>query len=241
VGWGEAGRDDRGGLKLSDCTVEGCGRDICSVIVALEVRGGVTLVCNSMAAASAVWAAATFPSGVIDGVVMLSPFAWDHPMPAAMRWLLWAALRRWAGGAGTWATYYRSLYTMAPTPVADLDAYIDALCAHLAQPGRMDVVRTQVFASKAACADRIPAFLARRIPFSVVFGGSDPDFPDVAAEAAAFQSRFTTSGPAGAGAGSGEGGAWGPREVVVLPGVGHYPHVEAAVAVAGAIGRLVGV
>jgi len=242
LGWADGVRDDAAGLKTEDCTPDGCGRDICALIAQLGLTRGVVLIGNSMAAASVVWAAAEAASGVIEGVVLLAPFAWDHPLSAGMRLLLWAALRRWAGGARTWGSYYRSLYTITPSPVADLDSYTSSLQEHLAQPGRIDVVRQQVFASKAACAARIPDFLARSIPFSVVYGRRDPDFPDMDAEVAELRARFSVPAGGAAASGSGSGGmvAHGPREVAVLPEVGHYPHVEAPAAVAEVIQRLVG-
>lgn len=57
-----------------------------------------------------------------------------------------------------------------------------------------------------------------RAPALVVMGTADPDFADPAAEA-----RFTADA------------LGGPAEVLLVGGVGHYPHTEAVEAVAPAV------
>jgi len=211
-------------VGFASYTPEDTGRDVVALVTALRLTRVVLVVC-SMSGASAVWATTELPAGTVAGVAFLSPFTWDHPISAFVKFQVWAFLRPWCGGAGIWAGNYRSLHPLKN--VDDIETYCAGLQGNLEQAGRLDVVRAQVFASKASCAARLPAFLAARVPFSVVYGSMDHDFPDVAAEARDFTARYTAA----------EHGV-APTEVAVFEGAGHYPHTERPAETMAIIDRL---
>ena len=109
------------------------------------------LVGSSMAAASVLWAAAELPEAV-SAVVLLGPFAWDHPVGFAMTALLRLLfLPCWAAANG--AAFHKSLYK--DSPPADLDVHVSALKANLCEQGRAAAARGHVFGLKAPCAQRM--------------------------------------------------------------------------------------
>jgi len=203
--------------------VDDTARDVCELARGLGLRR-VVLVGSSMAAASVAAAAADLaaaaggagdgPGPAVAGVVWLGPFAWDHAMPCGVPALLSVMLWQ-CWGAGMWAGYLRSLYKdHAP---ADVDAHVAGVRASLAAPGRLAVLRAHVFAPKAACAARIPELARRGTPVLGVWGGKDPDFADVEAEAREARARVRHA------------------ETLTLPGVGHYPAAERPQHVADAV------
>lgn len=80
-----------------------------------------------------------------------------------------------------------------------------ALVASLRQPGRTAALRASLHASKAAADASLESL---RLPSIVLMGTADPDYPDPRAEADLVARRL--------------GG-----RVVMLDGLGHYPHLEA--------------
>ena len=103
--------------------------------------------------------------------------------------------------------------------VPDLDAHVARVKARLGSaPGGVATVFAQIAASKAACAAELPSLAAARFPALAVYGAKDPDFPDVAREAAEAAARL------GSGA-----------VTRTVPDAGHYPHVDDPAAVAAAI------
>jgi pimeloyl-ACP methyl ester carboxylesterase len=156
---------------------------------------------NSMAGGSAVWAAAEAP-GRVAGLVLIDPFVGQEPgVSFAMRMLMHALFQRpW--GPAVWRLYYKSLYKSAPP--ADLDEYADHLEASLKQPGRFDALQGMIWASQAPCAARLGEV---RAPVLVVMGSDDSDFDDPQAQAQSLAARLR-------------------GKVLIVPGAGHYPHVE---------------
>jgi pimeloyl-ACP methyl ester carboxylesterase len=143
-------------------------------------------------------------------------------------------------GPWFWATYYSSLYKLGPAATPDLSAHVAGLKAHLGQPGRLDTLYGQLNASKARCEARMPELAARRVPALGVWGSKDPDFASPVAEAELVTARLNAGGAAGhPDASPGSGGAAAPGKPaarhVMIEGAGHYPHVEAADAVAAAV------
>jgi pimeloyl-ACP methyl ester carboxylesterase len=158
------------------------------------------LVGNSMTGASAVWAAATAPDRVA-GIVLIDPFVRDIPTNIGVRMMLAAAMHRpW--GPSFWTVYYGSLYKAAPP--ADLAEYKTALKANLKEPGRFEALQQMVDAPKAPCEAKIKNV---HTPALIVMGSADPDFSDPKAEADLVTSRLR-------------------RQELMVPGAGHYPHVE---------------
>jgi pimeloyl-ACP methyl ester carboxylesterase len=167
------------------------------------------IVANSFAGGSAVWAATEIPAQ-IAGIVLIDPFVRDHHLPLLTRIELDFALHRpW--GPALWGSYYRSLYKRDPP--ADLNEYITALKANLKQPGRFEALKAMAWAPQTACAARIPVL---KTPTLVIMGDSDPDFVVPAAEADWLGTNLHA-------------------KVLLVPNVGHYPHVEKPALVAHAI------
>lgn len=155
---------------------------------------------NSFAAGSALWAAHDGAAHV-RGVVLLGPITRDAPVAWAARaaitlgflgpWRVWF-----------WTTYWNGLFpTRKPMDHAETRA---ALSLNLHEPGRMQALRSMIFASKA---DTESMLRSSRVPALVVMGNRDPDFPDPAAEAQWLSARL--------------GGT-----SLIVDGAGHYPHTE---------------
>ena len=118
-------------------------------------------------------------------------------------------------GAHAWVSYYASLYK--DFKPADMAAYLSALKGNLRMPGRLDALRGHLFASKEACALRLPTLAERKLPVLCLWGGKDPDFPGkegIAREITEMKRRLPQA------------------ETHVLEGVGHYPQAEQPAAVA---------
>jgi pimeloyl-ACP methyl ester carboxylesterase len=175
------------------------GSDILALIEALG-EGPAVVIGNSMAAGSAVWAAAEAP-GLVAGLVLTGPFVRNAPVGrlAALGFRL--ALRRpW--GARAWSAWYARLYP-GRRP-ADLGAHRERIRANLSEPGRWDAFVRTTRTSHAPAEARLGDVTA---PALVVMGQRDPDFQDPTAEAAFIGARL------------------GAR-VLMLPEAGHYPHAE---------------
>jgi pimeloyl-ACP methyl ester carboxylesterase len=176
------------------------GADIVAMIGHLRAPR-VYIVGNSMAVGSAVWAAAEVP-GRVAGLVLIDPFVGTEPdVSLAMRALMHVLFQRpW--GPAVWRMYYKSLYKSAPP--ADLNHYANRLEENLSEPGRFDALKGMIWASQAPCAARLDQV---RAPVLVVVGSEDSDFDDPVAQAHSVANRLH-------------------GKVLIVPGAGHYPHVE---------------
>lgn len=195
-----------------DYSAGAVGSDVVALIKQLGVPRAY-VVGNSMAAGSAVWAAAEDPDQVA-GIVLIGPFVRDLPMA----WWQGAALdvamhRPW--GPWFWSMFYGSLYKAAPP--ADLGDYRASLKRNLSEAGRFEALEAMIKASHAECEAKIPEVHA---PALVVMGSRDPDFPDPESEA-----RWVGEHLHGT--------------VLIVDDAGHYPHVEYPDKVAPAIVKLV--
>jgi pimeloyl-ACP methyl ester carboxylesterase len=185
------------------------GADIVALIRHLGVPR-VYIVGNSMAGGSAVWAAAEVPDRVA-GLVLIDPFVGTEPeVSFAMRTLMHVLFQRPCGPT-FWRMYYKSLYKSAPP--ADLDQHADLLQANLAEPKRFEALKGMIWASQAPCAARLDQV---RAPVLVVMGSEDSDFDDPQAQAYSVASRLH-------------------GKILIVPGAGHYPHVEYPTTVASEI------
>lgn len=177
------------------------GDDVAALIAHLDA-GPAHVVGTSFGAAAAVWAATEHPDRVAS-LTLVGPFVRDLPVPAAQAAALRLALRRpW--GVRFWTWWYATRLFPGATP-PDHAEHVAALRANLAEPGRLESVAAMARAGSEAIDPRLDAV---EVPTLVVMGDADPDFPDPAAEADAIAGR--TSGA-----------------VVMVPGSGHYPHVDA--------------
>ncbi len=186
-------------VTFKDYSAAAVGSDITAMIQSLGAQQ-IYVIGNSAAGASAIWAAAEMPSQ-IRGIVLIDPFVRDMPMSFFTQTTLEAAMHRpW--GPAFWSMYYGSLYKGSPPQ--DLPEYRAALEANLKEPGRFEALQAMLWASKAPCEARIPDVHARAIVF---MGSADPDFENPVAEANLVADRLH-------------------GKVVMVPGTGHYPHVE---------------
>jgi len=198
--------------SFDDYDDEALGGDVVALVE--ELGGPAIVVGNSMSAGSAVCAAAAAPAAV-RGLVLVGPFVRNVPIPKAQELALrLGLLRPW--GPWVWRTYYGKLYPSAPP--ADLAEHRDEIRASLRRPGAwksfVAVTRTTRDASESHL-DEV------HVPTLVVMGGSDPDFPDPAAEARLVAERL--------------GG-----EVLMVEGAGHYPQTERPEVVTPAVVEFLG-
>ena len=175
------------------------GRDLLALAAYLGVQRVILGGC-SMAAASAVWAAAEAPEQVA-GLVLLGPSLEDGELSPGQKISLQVGL------AGPWRVRMWDAYLASLFPVRkpdDLAAYRKQLRANLAEPGRFAAAKAMLSASKIACSERMTAVNA---PTVLIMGKEDPDYGDPPAIAA-------------------EWGKMLRAEVNVIDGAGHYPHVD---------------
>jgi pimeloyl-ACP methyl ester carboxylesterase len=171
-------------------------------IVALiaELGGPAVVVGNSMAAGSAVIAAARRPE-LVSGLVLAGPFVRNPAVSTARRILLRAAMARpWAALA--WKSYLPKLY--AGRRPDDFDEYRGRVVASLGRPGYARAFSLTTRTSHAP-AEALLAQVA--VPVLIVMGEQDPDFADPAGEAAWIAQTV-------------------PAHVVMVPEAGHYPQSQ---------------
>jgi pimeloyl-ACP methyl ester carboxylesterase len=176
-----------------------------------ELGGPAVIVGNSMAAGSAVLAAARRPD-LVCGLVLAGPFVRDPALSSLRRVLLRAAMAPpWA--AISWKAYLPKLY--AGRQPADFGEYRDQVMASLRRPGYARAFSLTTRTSHAAAQARLANVAA---PVLVVMGEQDPGFPDLRAEA-----RWIASALRG--------------QVVMVPGAGRYPQSQRPGITSGAVLR----
>jgi pimeloyl-ACP methyl ester carboxylesterase len=212
------------GYRVASVDLRGCGdsslgwdgysrTDIAGDLVALvrELGGPAVVVGQSISGGAATIAAATAPD-VVVGVVELAPFTRkvSYSLPGLLRVTRYRRGfvllgRTLLGSRSAWEGYLDLAY---PTKPADWDAELARIDAKLREPGRMKVLQAMC---TTAPTDAGAQLANVRCPVLVVEGDLDPDFVDPRAEGEAVLAAL----PDGLG------------ELVVLEGVGHYPHAQA--------------
>ena len=185
--------------KWSDFSARAVGRDAVAVLKHLGV-GPATIMGNSFAAGSALWAAQDAPAAV-NGVVLLGPIVRDLDASFIQKLSLKIGFSGpW--NVGFWTMYWNTLFpTRKPADHADVKA---AIAANLHEPGRMDALVTMLALSKADTA----AILDRTtVPALIVMGTKDPDFADAVEEARMLAGKLKA-------------------DTIIVDGAGHYPHAE---------------
>lgn len=185
--------------KWSDYSARAVGRDAVAVLKHLGV-GPSTLLGNSFAAGSALWAAHDAPTQV-SGVVLLGPIVRDIEASFVQKLALAVGFASpWR--VGFWTMYWDSLFpTRKP---ADHAAVKASIAQNLREPGRMDALRSMIGLSKA---DTEALLENSKVPALIVMGTKDPDFKDATAEANMLASKLDA-------------------QTLIVEGAGHYPHTE---------------
>ena len=180
--------------------------DMKSVMDYLKLDSGVVFVTNSLSTGSAM-ILATEGNPAVKGAVLLGPIVRDLPADKYFRPIS-HCLFAWPWGSPLWKSYYRSLFKRKVRP-AGFDEHVSHIDASLRRPGALGSIGRFARAPKA----NVAAHLARvRVPVLAIFGDSDPDYPSPAAEEAWLKAAVPGPG----------------LRTLLLRGVGHYPHVEAA-------------
>jgi pimeloyl-ACP methyl ester carboxylesterase len=212
------------GYRVANVDIRGCGdsslgwdgysrTDIAGDLVALvrHLGGPAVIIGQSISGGAATIAAATAPD-LITGVIELAPFtrAQSIPLGAMLRvkryrrgsMLLMRTILM--GSLPAWKKYLELAY---PTKPADWDAELTRIQAKLSEPGRMKALQAMC---KSKPNDAGAQLANVHCPVLVIEGDADPDWADPRAEG----ERIIADLPAGLG------------ELVVLTGVGHYPHAQ---------------
>ena len=177
-----------------------------------ELGGPAILVGNSMGAGAAVLAAAQQPAAVA-ALVLVAPFVRNPSGGALARLALRAALLRpWGPSA---FMLFHSKWVPGVQPEGRIE-HRAAVRAALRRPGHW---RAFVRTTRTSHAPAEAALDDVRCPAVVVMGEADIDWPDPAAEAAWLGDRLDA-------------------EVLLAPGVGHYPQAQVPQLVADAVARV---
>ena len=185
--------------KWSDFSARAVGRDAIAVLKHLGV-GPATILGNSFAAGSALWAAQDAPEQV-NGAVLLGPILRDLDPSFVQK------LSLKIGFAGPWRVGFWTMYwdSLFPTRKAADHAEVKAaITANLREPGRMEALIAMLNLSKA---DTAAILDKTTVPSLVVMGTKDPDFTDAVEEARMLAGKLKA-------------------ETVIVDGAGHYPHAE---------------
>lgn len=179
------------------------------VEVAAQLGGPAIAVGHSYTPDSALMATQLAPETVVAAVA-IAPWA----AAPAQRGLAVSLARFVAASPRLWTMFMSSLYRRRP---GDHAAHLAAVRQSMRRPGG---ATTLVAMAGGRGKDAMDARRAQSAPAIVLMGDRDPDFRDPRVEAEAFASAFDA-------------------EIIMIPGVGHYPHAEAPEAVATAILELV--
>jgi pimeloyl-ACP methyl ester carboxylesterase len=185
--------------KWTDFSARSVGRDAVAVLKHLGA-GPATIMGNSFAAGSALWAAKDAPEQV-NGVVLLGPIVRDLEASFVQK----LSLRVGFAGpwkVGFWTIYWNTLFpTRKPADHAEVKA---AITRNLREPGRMDALVAMLSLSKA---DTAAILDQTKVPALIVMGTKDPDFTDAVEEARMLAGKLKA-------------------ETIIVDGAGHYPHAE---------------
>lgn len=178
-----------------------------------ELGGPAYLVGNSMGAGAAVIAAADDPTAV-SGLVLVGPFVRDGSVGLLTRLAFRLTMTKPWGPAAFMAYYPK--WTPGERP-DDFDQHEELVRDNLRRPGHWKAFAHTTRTTHTPAEARLGQVTA---PAVVVMGTDDVDWKDPVAEATWIGEQL---------------GA----EVVTVPGVGHYPQVQAPAVVVDALRRLV--
>jgi len=212
------------GYRVATVDLRGCGEssvgwpsysrtDIAGDLLALVEHLGspAVLVGHSIAGGAVTIAAAKAPA-LVTAVVELAPFTrkqqlalGDLRVPGFRRGMLRLLGTAVLGSVGQWRRYLELAYP-GPKP-ADWDARLRQIEAMLREPGRMKAMQAM---GRSAPVDAGAELGNVTCPVLVVQGALDPDWASPQAEGEAIVAAL----PAGLG------------RLEMVPGAGHYPHVQ---------------
>ncbi len=212
------------GYRVATVDLRGCGEssagwpsysrtDIAGDLLALVEHLGspAVLVGHSIAGGAVTIAAAKAPA-LVTAVVELAPFTrkqqlalGDLRVPGFRRGMLRLLGTAVLGSVGQWRRYLELAYP-GPKP-ADWDARLRQIEAMLREPGRMKAMQAM---GRSAPVDAGAELGNVACPVLVVQGALDPDWASPQAEGEAIVAAL----PAGLG------------RLEMIPGAGHYPHVQ---------------
>lgn len=190
---------------------EALGSDALALVAALG--GPAYLVGNSMGAGAAVLAAAESPEQV-RGLVLVGPFVRNPPGTGALARLLFRLTLTKPWGPVAFMSYYPR-WTPGTRPEG-YDEHTAAVRENLRRPGHWKAFVATTRTDHAPAQARLDDVAA---PTVVVMGADDVDWPDPRTEAQWVGERLDA-------------------EVVMAPGVGHYPQAQAPALVAAAVARV---
>lgn len=212
------------GYRVASMDIRGCGdsslgwdgysrSDIAGDMIALVRRlgGAAVIMGQSISGGAATIAAATAPD-LVTGVIELAPFTRKQPMDLGglLRTKRFRAgytqmgLTMFMGSMKAWKKYLNLAYPAKP---ADWDHELARIETKLSEPGRMKALQAMCQASPGDAGAQLRNVTC---PVLVIEGDADPDWADPRAEG----EKIIADLPAGLG------------ELVVLDGVGHYPHAQ---------------
>ncbi|RIJ70675.1 alpha/beta hydrolase [Nakamurella silvestris] len=212
------------GYRVASVDIRGCGEsslgwdgysrtDIAGDLVAVirHLGGPAVIIGQSISGGAATIAAATAPD-LVTGLIELAPFTrkQSFPLGAMFRMPRYRKGTRHLMGTmfGSLSSWKKYLDLAVPTKPADWTSEIARIEITLGEPGRMKALQAMCRANPGDAGAQLAHLTC---PVLVVEGSLDPDWPDPRAEG----ERILAELPAGLG------------ELVVLDGVGHYPHTEA--------------
>jgi pimeloyl-ACP methyl ester carboxylesterase len=213
AGYRVANLDIRGSgdssLGWDDYSRTAMGGDLVALV--RHLGGPAVIIGQSISGGAATVAAATAPD-LVAGLIELAPFTRAQKIPlgavftntrfrkGSLRLLGTMVLGRLA----SWKKY---LDLAIPVKPADWDAELARIDVKLSEPGRMKALQAMTKTDPADAGAMLPKVAC---PVLVVQGSVDPDWADPRAEG----EKIVADLPDGLG------------ELVVLEGVGHYPHTQ---------------
>jgi len=214
AGYRVANLDIRGSgdssLGWDDYSRTAMGGDLVALV--RHLGGPAVIIGQSISGGAATVAAAQAPD-VVAGVIELAPFTRAQSVPVGGM----LTNRRYRSGSmrlmgvmmlGSLASWKKYLDLAMPVKPSDWDAELGRIEAKMSEPGRMKALQAMTKSSPADAGARLGEVTS---PVLVIEGSLDPDWHDPRAEG----ERIVADLPDGLG------------ELVVLDGVGHYPHTQA--------------
>jgi pimeloyl-ACP methyl ester carboxylesterase len=213
AGYRVANLDIRGGgdssLGWDDYSRTAIGGDLVALV--RHLGGPAVIIGQSISGGAATVAAASAPD-LVAGLIELAPFTRAQSIPIGAM----LSVKRYRQGSlhlmgtmvlGRLSSWKKYLDLAIPVKPADWDSELARIEAKMGEPGRMKALQAM---TKTDPADAGAQLGNVACPVLVIQGSLDPDWADPRAEG----EKIIADLPAGLG------------ELVVLEGVGHYPHAQ---------------